>query len=220
MRPVLCNAAAALLAAWLVLPSPAFAQDFTPTEPQPQASEEWQDPDLDAFYPRRSHAVFKLTASGGARSLYRSLIALGGVEVAAGADTKAGSFYGAIGGAGGVTESGLSYGQFTVGPDLEWNLDILRLGVHPRIGYTAIGRVTEGQPFELFNWGLGALIGLDLYRSAGVVFAVGVEPKLEWASSLALFEDSDDAFIGGVNAVLQFRYRAARESPEADGDAR
>lgn len=215
----LCGAVLATLAAGLVLPGRALAQDFAPTQPLPRASEEWRDPDLDAFYPQRSHASFKLAASGGARSLYRSLIGLGGVEVAVGADTKAGSFHGAIGGAGGLTETGLSYGQFTLGPDLEWNLDILRLGVHPRFGYTAIGRVTEGQPFELFNWGIGALIGVDLYRSAGIAFAVGAEPKLEWVSSLSLFEDSDDAFIGGVNAFLQFRYRAARDSPEVEGRA-
>lgn len=211
------RASLATLAACLLLPSAALAQDFAATEPLPAASDEWQDPDVDAFYPRRGHASFKVMASAGARSLYGSLIGLGGLEVAAGADTKAGSFYGAIGGAGGRTETGLSYGQFTVGPDLEWSIDILRLGVHPRIGYTAIGRVTEGQPFELFNWGIGALIGVDLYRSGGLTFAVGVEPKLEWASSLALFEDSDDAFIGGVNTFIQLRFRAPKDSPKTSG---
>lgn len=200
------------------LPSTVQAQDFPPSQPIVRPSDdEWHDPDIDAFYPRRGHFAFKASAIGGVRSLYGSLIGLGGIEVAAGADTKAGSFYGAFGGAGGRTEGGLSYGQFTIGPDLEWSIDILRLGVHPRVGYIAIGRVTEGGPFELFNWGIGALVGLDLYRSEGLTFALGVEPKLEWATTVGLFDDSSDAFIGGGSAFLQIRFRAPKASPKVDG---
>lgn len=216
MRTLL-SALAAVFVVLLGFPSGALAQDFVPSQPVSQPSEEWQDPDLDAFYPRRGHAAFKVAPYAGARSLYGSLIALGGVDIAVGADTRAGSFYGAIGAAGGRTESGLSYGQFTVGPDLEWSIDILRLGVHPRIGYTAIGRVTEGKPFELFSWGIGALVGVDLYRNEGLTFALAAEPRLDWATSVGLFEQNDDAFIGGVNVLWQIRFRAAKEAPKVDG---
>lgn len=208
-----------LPAALLALPSAAFAQDVAPSEPVNRSSDDWEDPDIDALYPRRSHFAFKASATGGVRNLYGSLIGLGGIEVAAGADTRAGGFYGAIGGAGGRTEGGLSYGQFTIGPDLEWSVEILRLGLHPRFGYIAIGRVTEDEPFELFNWGIGALVGLDLYSNEGVTFAFGVEPKVEWGMAVDLFDDSAPAFIGGGSAFLQIRFRAPRASPLVVGGA-
>jgi hypothetical protein len=215
------SAARVLLTAGLLtlaLPSTVLAQDFAPSEPLARVDDDdWQDPDIDAFYPRRGHFAFKASANGGVRTLFGSLIGLGGIEVAAGADTKAGSFYGAFGGAGGRTEGGLSYGQFTIGPDLEWSVDVLRLGVHPRVGYIAIGRVTEGGPFELFNWGIGGLVGIDLYRNDGITFALGVEPKLEWATTVGLFDDSEDAFLGGASAFLQIRFRAPKKQPKLDG---
>ena len=201
----------------LLAPAAAVAQDFPPSEPITETSDTWQDPDIDENYPRRGHVSLKAAANAGVRALYGSLIGLAGIELAAGFDTKGGSFYGAFGGAGGRTESGLSYGQFTVGPDLEWSIDIVRLGIQSRIGYIAIGRVTESGPFELFNWSVGAMAGVDVYRADGVAFALGVQPRVEWARSVGLFDPTDDAFIGGASAFFQVRYRIAKQGPKVDG---
>ncbi len=122
----------------------------------------------------------------------------------------ASSFYANLGGAGGQTSGGLPFGQFVFGPDLEWSIGLFRLGVHPRISYVTIGRVTQRESFELLGLGGGIAVGFDVYRQDGVTVSLGLEPKAEWVSAPFLFVDSQDALLWGGNAFLQVRLRAPR----------
>ncbi len=168
------------------------------------------DAEIDALYPRFAHPTFKVETFGGLRGLFDVAIGVAGVDIAAGVDTRRGSFYANLGGAGGQTDGGLPFGQFVFGPDLEWNVDFLRLGLHPRVSYVTIGRITQSDSFELLGIGGGVALGFDVYRREGVVVSLGLEPKAEWVTAPLPFTDSQDTVLWGGNAFLQVRLRAPR----------
>lgn len=191
----------------LSVPAAAQAQ-----EDPPEAEPEMPAPELDAPYPSRSHFAFKLRSGGAVERLAGANLYGGYGGVAFGADTRAGGFFGAIGAGGGRTEGGLHFQEFCLGVDLEWPIDIIRLGLRPRIGWIGVDRVTADEKMEAFRGGLGGLFAVDFLRSDGWIVSLDLEPRIDAvASASRLFEDDPTYAVFGVRGGLTLRFRAPRE---------
>lgn len=173
------------------------------------------DPEIDANYPNLAHFGWKTNASLALRKVHDSAILGFEGDMSFGGETRRGAFYGSVRMFGGKTEGGLTVGQFSVGPTLEWPLDIARFGFKPRLGYFWIDRVTSGDAMDALSLGLSAVLSADVYRSDGFAVAVGAEPVIEGLFSFfELFDEQGTTGMYGVNAFLSFRLRAPR-APKA-----
>lgn len=171
------------------------------------------DPEIDANYPSLSHFAWKTNAAAAIRRMYDS--AVGGFEgdMSFGSEGRRGAYYGSLRFFAGRTEGGLTVGQFSFGPTLEWPLDVVRLGLKPRFGYLWIDRVTADSAMDALTVGVSAVVSADVYRSEGLAVAVGVEPVVEGLFSFfELFDDQGTTGMFGANGFVSFRLRAPRET--------
>ena len=177
------------------------APDLPPTTDEPAEPE----PDiLDAPYPMRAHFAVRAGAGASFESIASSTLfgALGSVSL--GADLKVMGVFGTIAGGGGKTEGGLDFYQFAVGPDLEWPIGPIRLGLRPRFGYLGIARATNTELMEAFRAGLGGLLAVDFLRDNGFVIGLEAEPRIDYASNP----------IYGVRLSFTVKRRMAREGDQ------
>jgi hypothetical protein len=169
------------------------------------------DPELDEAYPQRSHFAFRAQASGGVRALYDTVVGAAELEASFGADTKRGSFSGALRFLAGRTDGGLGVQQFTVGPSFAWNVGPVTIGPKVRIGYLWIDRVTSDDVMDAMSLGVAAAFGLELYKNEGVTVALTSELVAD--ALLPFFEVFDEqpaAGLYGASLGLQFRLRAPK----------
>ena len=169
----------------------------------------YEDPDVDAPYPRRAHFMARVGVGPSVYSFYGDRVLMGGPDVTFAADTKAGSFGGNFGFSLGKTEPGLKTWRFHLGADVEFPIGPVRLGVAPRFGMFSVGRLTQDSSMAFLTVGLAGVVSVDLFHSEGFALALGVRPSIE--NAVQLFGDSVGLY--GGTALLDFRWRAAKTSP-------
>ena len=187
---------------------------WAPVPPAPAEAPRY-DNDLTSNYPRRSHFVFRASVGPSIESFHGDRIITFGGEVAAGADTKAGSFSAVIALDAGKTEQSLGVWQLHIGTDLVWPIGPVRLGVEPRFGVVDIARVTTDEHFTMLTYGIGAFVGVDLFKSDGFTLAAHAVPRIESAGDLAIFGNSTGGALLGMTTLLDFRFRAPKRLPHA-----
>lgn len=185
-----------VLAAALVLLTSAFAFGASTAEAQ------------EASAPAR----FELTVSAGgsARALFDSYVFGGEGAVSAGFASPAGSYALRLGGFGGIVEGGLTTLHIYAGFDMAWEIDIVRLGVTPRIGYLGIERFTLDRQFGAYTFGLAGHVSVDVFRDESIAFAIGLEPTADIAAALGndgAEADGAAPFVGG-RGFFEVRWQA------------
>lgn len=151
-----------------------------------------------------------VSAGGSARALFDSYVFGGEGAVSAGVASSVGSYALRVGGFGGVVEGGLTTLHIHVGFDMAWELDIIRIGLTPRIGYLGIERFTIDRQFGAYTFGLAGQVSVDVFRDESLAFAIGIEPTADVAAALG--NDGADAdgaapFVGG-RGFLEVRWQA------------
>ena len=169
-------------------------------------------PQIDALYPDRAHFALKLRSGVAADRVADAGLYGAYGELALGADTRGGGFFAALGAGGGQTDGGLGFQSFSLGVDVEWPVDIVRLGLRPRVGWLGVDRVTSDEKMDAFRGGIGGLIAVDLLRSEGWTLSFDVEPRVDAVKSAAYFEDDPTYVALGARGGFALRFRAPRRS--------
>ncbi|NUO53158.1 MAG: hypothetical protein HOV80_30280 [Polyangiaceae bacterium] len=185
-----------------------LAQAEDAAEPEPDI--------LDAPYPKRAHLALRFGAGPSFESIASTALFGAHGSVSLGADTKVIHVFGTISGGGGKTDGGLDFYEFSVGPDLEWPLGPVRLGLRPRAGYLAIARATESELMEDMRAGIGGLFAVDFFRENGFVIGLEAEPRIDAAiPGFALFDKASTYPIYGLrlNFVVKRRMPRAGDEP-------
>ncbi len=183
-----------------------------PPAPKSDAAEAYEDTGLDVPYPKRTHFALKMAAGATFESVASTGLFGASGTFGLGADTRYLGIYGVLTGGGGRTDGGLDYYEFLFGPDLEWPVGPIRLGLRPRLGYLGIRRETNGDMMEDLRVGIGGLFGVDAFRSDGWSVGLEIEPRIDAATPfLDLFSADPTYPVYGVRAGLSVHKRIPRK---------
>lgn len=201
--------AAWLLLAGLLLPAPALAQEIatdtcaTGGDCDPLKTDVDPDRDPTALERRRGFSS-KLSAGFAYRNLYGIPILAADLQLALGAATRRGSFYGTLGAMLGDTQYGLPVRQIVIGGAYEGAVSKrIRLGVEPRVTYIAITRATSGHAMSDLGLGVHVAGSVDLFHVGWFVMHLGARAGLD------VFPGGDSPttpLLLGATAFAGFRY--------------
>lgn len=142
---------------------------------------------------------FKGDFGGAYRSIYATGMWDANLELAVGAITGSGGWYGTMGASLGKTSGGLSEQQFRFGVEWENGFDRLRLGLGLQSGYVMIHRVTDAEVMDSFSAGLHGFAAYELYQWEG--HALRAQLRMDVEQYLAA-----DAPTWGPTLGLGIRY--------------
>ena len=203
-RVALCSVVAS---AALLSPAAAHAQSPPPPPPAPPTYAVTPPPDAEALAPSPASSgqtgwfagqrgfSFKLGLGTAYRRLYSVPIGAADIDLAFGAQTRSGGWYGAVGMLLGSTAEGLATTQIHLGPSWEAPIGPVHLGVSPEASLLIVSRASADSRMGSATLGGAAFTTVDVVSGESYALTLGFKATVD------ALTDGDGPMWGGTASL-------------------